>query len=102
VVIGETAIIGERVRLYQAVTLGAKRFESDEQGQLLKGQPRHPIVEDDVVIYAGATILGRITIGAGSTIGGTLRVIHTLPPGSSVTQASLQQECGRQSASDDA
>ncbi|WP_277052130.1 serine O-acetyltransferase EpsC [Zestomonas thermotolerans] len=102
VVIGETAIIGERVRLYQAVTLGAKRFESDEQGQLLKGQPRHPIVEDDVVIYAGATILGRITIGAGSTIGGNVWITRSVPPGSSVTQASLQQECGRQSASDDA
>ncbi len=56
--IGETAIIGERVRIYQAVTLGAKRFPADEDGQLQKGHPRHPIVEDDVVIYAGATILG--------------------------------------------
>ena len=63
VVIGETAIIGRHVRLYQAVTLGAKRFEVDETGVLVKGQARHPIVEDDVVIYAGATVLGRITIG---------------------------------------
>lgn len=99
VVIGETAIIGERVRIYQAVTLGAKRFESDEQGRLLKGQPRHPIVEDDVVIYAGATILGRITIGAGSTIGGNVWITRSVPPGSAVTQASLQHE-DRQSASD--
>ncbi len=67
-VIGETAIIGERVRLYQAVTLGAKRFPVDRDGILVKGIARHPIVEDDVVIYAGATILGRITIGRGSTI----------------------------------
>src|SRR5690606_38659979 len=99
VVIGETAIIGERVRIYQAVTLGAKRFESDEQGRLLKGQPRHPIVEDDVVIYAGATILGRITIGAGSTIGGNVWITRSVPPGSAVTQASLQHD-DRQSASD--
>ena len=67
--IGETAIIGERVRIYQAVTLGAKRFPSDEDGQLQKGHPRHPIVEDDVVIYAGATILEGSRL-AGSTIGG--------------------------------
>jgi hypothetical protein len=58
VVIGETAVIGERVRLYQAVTLGAKRFPTDAEGNLQKGLPRHPVVEDDVVIYAGATILG--------------------------------------------
>ena len=92
VVIGETAIIGERVRIYQAVTLGAKRFESDDEGKLMKGQPRHPIVEDDVVIYAGATILGRITIGAGSTIGGNVWVTRSLPPGSNVSQASLRNQ----------
>jgi serine O-acetyltransferase len=60
VVIGETAVIGERVRVYQAVTLGAKRFPTDAEGNLQKGWPRHPVVEDDVVIYAGATMLGRI------------------------------------------
>ena len=60
-VIGETAVIGQHVRLYQGVTLGAKRFAMDENGALLKGGDRHPIIEDDVVIYAGATILGRIT-----------------------------------------
>lgn len=92
VVIGETAIIGERVRLYQAVTLGAKRFETDESGALHKGLPRHPIVEDDVVIYAGATILGRITIGKGSAIGGNVWLTRSVPPGSVVTQASLRQE----------
>lgn len=92
VVIGETAIIGERVRIYQAVTLGAKRFESDGEGKLLKGQTRHPIVEDDVVIYAGATILGRITIGAGSIIGGNVWVTRSLPPGSNVSQASLKNK----------
>jgi serine O-acetyltransferase len=92
VVIGETAIIGDRVRIYQAVTLGAKRFESDDSGQLVKGQPRHPIVEDDVVIYSGATILGRITIGAGSSIGGNVWLTRSVPPGSNITQASLQSQ----------
>ena len=94
VVIGETAVIGDRVRIYQAVTLGAKRFESDETGQLLKGQPRHPIVENDVVIYAGATILGRITIGAGSTIGGNVWLTRSVPAGSNVTQANVQNQVG--------
>ena len=90
VVIGETAILGERVRLYQAVTLGAKRFPVDESGALVKGTPRHPIVEDDVVIYAGATILGRITIGAGSTIGGNVWLTQSVPPGSNVSQAQMR------------
>lgn len=88
VVIGETAVIGERVRIYQAVTLGAKTFPTDEKGNLQKGLPRHPIVEDDVVIYAGATVLGRITIGKGSTIGGNVWLTRSVPAGSSITQAS--------------
>jgi len=92
VVIGETAIIGERVRVYQAVTLGAKRFPTDENGALVKGNPRHPIVEDDVVIYAGATILGRITIGKGSTIGGNVWLTRSVPPDSNITQAQAKQE----------
>jgi serine O-acetyltransferase len=90
VVIGETAILGQRVRLYQAVTLGAKRFPVDENGVLVKGTPRHPIVEDDVVIYAGATILGRITVGAGSTIGGNVWLTQSVPPGSNVSQAQMR------------
>lgn len=96
VVIGETAIIGERVRIYQAVTLGAKRFPADESGQLQKGHPRHPIVEDDVVIYAGATILGRITIGQGSTIGGNVWLTRSVPAGSNLTQANLLHDDGTQ------
>ena len=92
VVIGETAIIGNRVRIYQAVTLGAKRFLKDESGHLLKGNLRHPIVEDDVVIYAGATILGRITIGKGSTIGGNVWLTHSVGPGSHIHQAQDRQE----------
>lgn len=89
VVIGETAIIGERVRLYQAVTLGAKRFPVGANGELEKGLPRHPLIEDDVVIYAGATILGRITVGRGSTIGGNVWLTRSVPPGSNVTQADI-------------
>ncbi len=92
VVIGQTAIIGERVRLYQAVTLGAKRFPTDENGVLIKGNARHPIVEDDVVIYAGATILGRITIGKGSAIGGNVWLTKSVPPNSNITQAQARQE----------
>jgi serine O-acetyltransferase len=92
VVIGETAIIGRHVRVYQAVTLGAKRFEKDDNGLLVKGNARHPIVEDDVVIYAGATILGRITIGHGSTIGGNVWLTHSVAPGSNITQAYARSE----------
>ncbi|KRC85515.1 Serine acetyltransferase [compost metagenome] len=97
VVIGETAIIGDRVRLYQMVTLGAKRFPPGENGELKKGLARHPLIEDDVVIYAGATILGRVTIGKGSTIGGNVWLTRNVPPGSNVTQASLvsdMPDCG--------
>ena len=90
VVIGETTIIGERVRLYQAVTQGAKRFQEGENGALLKGNARHPIVEDDVVIYAGATILGRITIGKGAVIGGNVWLTQSVPPGSHVLQAHMR------------
>jgi len=92
VVIGETCRIGRDVRIYQAVTLGARRFETDEAGNLRKGEPRHPIVEDEVVIYAGATILGRVTLGRGAVIGGNVWVTESVPPGASVSQASLRHE----------
>jgi serine O-acetyltransferase len=92
VVIGETAVIGRHVRLYQAVTLGAKRFPKDQDGTLVKGNARHPIVEDDVVIYAGATILGRITIGRGSSIGGNVWLTHSVVPGSVITQSQAHNE----------
>jgi len=91
VVIGETAVIGNGVRLYQGVTLGAKSFPLDEHGKPIKGIDRHPIVEDDVVIYSGATILGRITIGRGSSIGGNVWLTHGVPPGSRVTQAEVRE-----------
>lgn len=92
VVIGETALIGNKVRLYQAVTLGAKRFPVDDNGQLQKNLPRHPIVQDHVVIYAGATILGRVTIGQGSTIGGNVWLTHDVAPNSHISQASIRSE----------
>ena len=92
VVIGEISIIGERVRIYQGVTLGAKSFPTDEKGRPIKGQPRHPIVEDDVTIYAGATILGRITIGRGSSIGGNVWLTRAVPPGSCISQAQVRDD----------
>jgi serine O-acetyltransferase len=92
VVIGETCNIGENVRIYQGVTLGAKSFPLDEHGNPIKGIPRHPLVEDEVVIYSGATILGRITIGKGSTIGGNVWLTRSVPPGSRVTQAATPQK----------
>lgn len=85
--IGETCIIGNHVRIYQAVTLGAKRFETSEDGSLKKDYARHPIVEDDVVIYAGATLLGRITIGQGSTIGGNVWLTSSVAAGSQILQS---------------
>ena len=92
VVVGATSIIGDRVRLYQGVTLGAKSFELDQSGHPKKGVPRHPIVEDDVVIYAGATILGRITIGRGSVIGGNVWITRSVPQNSRITQAQTRNE----------
>jgi serine O-acetyltransferase len=92
VVIGETAVIGSNVRLYQAVTLGAKRFATDSEGHLQKGGARHPVLEDEVVIYAGATILGRVTIGRGSTIGGNVWLTRSVPPGSRISQASARDD----------
>lgn len=84
IVIGETSIIGKNVRLYQGVTLGAKSFPLDKDGRPIKGIARHPIVEDDVIIYAGATILGRITIGKGAVIGGNKWVTEAVPAGTKI------------------
>jgi len=86
VVIGETAVLGNNVRLYQGVTLGARSFPLDDQGHPIKGIPRHPVLEDDVIVYAGATILGRITVGRGSVIGGNVWVTRDVPPGSRISQ----------------
>lgn len=87
VVIGETAVIGRNVRLYQAVTLGARRLPVDETGALVKGGERHPIIEENVVIYAGATVLGRITVGRNSVIGGNVWLTESVASDSIVTQA---------------
>jgi len=92
IVIGETSIIGNGVKLYQGVTLGAKRIPVDADGKPVKGVPRHPIVEDDVVIYGGATILGRIRIGQGAVVGGNVWLTHDVPPGGRVSQAQARYE----------
>ena len=86
VVIGATTVIGNHVKLYQGVTLGAKSFPLDENGNPIKGIPRHPIIEDDVIIYSNATILGRITIGRGAVIGGNLWVTDDVPAGARLVQ----------------
>lgn len=92
VVIGETAVIGKNVRIYQGVTLGSKSFPTDEEGNPIKGRPRHPIIEDDVIIYSGATVLGRITIGRSSQIGGNVWLTESVPPHSRVSQRRPLQE----------
>jgi serine O-acetyltransferase len=92
VVIGETCVLGKNVRLYQGVTLGAKSFPLDEQGNPIKGIDRHPIVEDDVIVYSNATILGRVTIGKGSAIGGNVWLTRSVPPNSSISQAQARSD----------
>jgi serine O-acetyltransferase len=92
VVIGETCIIGKGVRIYQGVTLGAKSFPLDEKGRPIKGIDRHPIVEDDVIIYSEASILGRVVIGKGAVIGGNVWLTEGVPPGSRILQAKMQQD----------
>ena len=86
VVIGATCIIGNHVKLYQGVTLGAKSFPLDENGNPIKGIPRHPILEDDVIVYSNATILGRITVGRGATVGGNIWVTEDVPAGARLVQ----------------
>ena len=89
VVVGGTAVIGANVKLYQGVTLGAFSFDKDSSGQLVRHTKRHPTIEDDVVVYAGATILGgETTIGRGSVIGGNVWLTHSVPPGTRVLQDS--------------
>jgi serine O-acetyltransferase len=93
VVIGQTAVVGAGVRLYQGVTLGARNFPTDAAGKLIRGAPRHPILEDDVTVFAGASILGRVTIGRGSVIGGGVWLTRSVPPNSRVLQAPVREEC---------
>lgn len=95
-VIGETCIIGSHVRLYQGVTLGAKRFKMDAAGNILR-EPRHPILEDNVVVYSNSSILGRVRIGHDTVIGGNVWQTIDLPPHSRVVQgrATISPfECG--------
>lgn len=91
VVIGETCIIGNHVKIYQGVTLGAKSFPVDNDGNPIKGIPRHPIVEDNVIIYAEATILGRIRIGKKSIIGGNVWITKDIPPNSKIVQNRVRE-----------
>lgn len=86
VVIGETCIIGDSCRIYQGVTLGALSFPKNADGTLIKDIPRHPVLEDNVTVYAGATILGRITIGKGSVIGGNVWLTNSVPAGAKIAQ----------------
>jgi len=92
VVIGETTIIGNHVNLYKGVTLGAKNFVLDESGNPIN-IPRHPIIEDNVVIYSNATVLGRITIGHDSIIGGNVWLTNSVPPHARVTQQKAYRDC---------
>jgi len=87
VVIGATCIIGNYVKLYQGVTLGAKSFPLDENGNPIKGIPRHPILEDNVIVYSNATVLGRITLAKGTVIGGNVWVTESTEPGEQLLQA---------------
>lgn len=86
VVIGATSIIGNNVKIYQGVTLGARSFPLDKQGKPIKGIPRHPILEDNVIVYSNATILGRITIGHDATVGGNIWVTENVPAGTHIVQ----------------
>ncbi|MEE1241138.1 MAG: hypothetical protein U0K56_05315, partial [Bacteroidaceae bacterium] len=95
VVIGATCIIGNNVKLYQGVTLGAKSFPLDENGNPIKGIPRHPILEDNVIVYSNATVLGRITIAAGTIIGGNLWVTESTKPGDRIVQAKRRKNAAK-------
>ena len=90
VVIGETAVIGNNVTLYQGVTLGARSFRYDENGRPMN-VPRHPILEDGVTVYSNTSILGRVTIGAESVIGGNVWLTHSVPPHSFIVQGRAQE-----------
>ncbi len=85
VVIGETTVIGDNVKIYQGATLGALSFTKDERGRIIKGIKRHPTIEDNVTIYAEATILGDVTIGKGAVVGGNVWIKESVPPGVTVT-----------------
>lgn len=87
VVIGETTVIGDNVKIYQGATLGALSFKKDERGRVIKGGKRHPTIEDNVTIYAEATLLGNIVIGKNSVIGGNVWIKKSVPANTIVTMA---------------
>ena len=91
VVVGQTAVIGNHVTLYQGVTVGAKNFKYDESGRP-RNVPRHPVIEDNVTVYSNASLLGRITIGEGSVIGGNVWLTHSVPPYSRILQGRTHEE----------
>ncbi|MBM4355180.1 MAG: serine acetyltransferase, partial [Deltaproteobacteria bacterium] len=91
IVIGETTEIGANVRIYQGVTLGARSFPLDKEGKPIKGIARHPLVQDDVIIYSGATLLGRITIGRGAVIGGNVWVTQDVPAKARIMQGKHEE-----------
>jgi serine O-acetyltransferase len=91
VVIGETAVIGDGVKIYQGVTLGALSFPKDACGKIIKGRKRHPTIERNSTIYAGATILGDIVVGEGSIIGGNVWLTQSIPPGTKIAIAPPEQ-----------
>ena len=91
-VIGETCIIGDNCRLYQGVTLGALSFRKNDDGTLVKGVPRHPILGNNVTVYAGAKILGRIRVGDGAVIGGNVWVTSDVPAGAKLTQSRAHRD----------
>ena len=88
---GTGVVIGNNVKLYQGVTLGAKSFPLDNNGNPIKGIPRHPILEDDVIVYSNATILGRVTIGKGATVGGNIWVTENVPAGARIVQRKTKE-----------
>ncbi len=98
VVIGETCTIGDNVKIYQGVTLGALSFPKDAEGQIIKGLKRHPSIEDDVTIYAGATILGDISIGKGAVVGGNVWLTEAVQPGTTVFIAKPDLKIKRKSS----
>ena len=91
VVVGQTAVIGNHVTLYQGVTVGAKNFKYDESGRP-RNVPRHPVIEDNVTVYSNASLLGRITIGEDSVIGGNVWLTHSVPPYSRILQGRTHEE----------
>ena len=91
VVIGETCTIGDNVKIYQGVTLGARSFPKDQGGRAIKGAKRHPDIDHDVTIYSGATILGPVHIGHGSVIGGNVWLTQSVPPDTRIVVRTPQQ-----------